>query len=116
MSFVTTARFTVSPSARHSAAVSAVLPLPTGPPMPIRTARPIGAWWWCGSWPASVGSKLTGGSGSADKETPLFSVVPVVGLGQQVEARRAGRGEVPRVVVGRFRRGGGDFAHPVAQP
>ena len=39
MSLVTTASRSSPASARHSAATSAVLPEPTGPPMPIRSAR-----------------------------------------------------------------------------
>src|ERR1700722_11691887 len=60
MSLVTTASATSSRSARHSAATSAVLPEPTGPPIPIRSARPArgGAWcasalWSCGPYPWS---------------------------------------------------------------
>src|SRR5436309_13246357 len=39
MSLVTTASASSSPRLRHSAATRAVLPLPTGPPMPIRNGR-----------------------------------------------------------------------------
>ncbi len=41
MSLVTTARFSSPASAWHSAATRAVLPEPTGPPMPIRSARAL---------------------------------------------------------------------------
>ena len=39
MSLVTTPIVSSPDSARHSAATSAVLPLPTGPPMPILGTR-----------------------------------------------------------------------------
>ena len=42
MSLVTTATFTVSRSSWHSASTLAVLPEPTGPAMPMRTA-PFGS-------------------------------------------------------------------------
>src|SRR4051812_1011287 len=94
MSLVTTARFTVEPNARHSAATNAVFPLPTGPPIPIRYARPTsgaGAWWSCGT---AVGSKFTGCTWSACKETHLFLVMTHMRLSEQVQARRTGRGQV----------------------
>src|SRR3954470_20454410 len=50
MSLVTTASESSPLSARHSAATSAVLPPPTGPPMPILSGPPgpagSGAWVW----------------------------------------------------------------------
>src|SRR6476469_6998405 len=113
MSLVTTASSTSWPSARHNAATSAVLPLPTGPPIPIRSGRSPPGRPGCGSGSGTVGSKLIGWtwSGSwlwsADKETHLFPVVAVVLLGQEVEPRRGGRGQVGGVEVrgGRGRRG-----------
>jgi hypothetical protein len=41
MSLVTTASRSRGVSARASAATSAVFPLPTGPPMPMRTAAAV---------------------------------------------------------------------------
>ena len=43
MSLVTTTMLTVGANCRHSAATNAVLPLPTGPPIPIRSGRDPGA-------------------------------------------------------------------------
>src|SRR5882757_3619069 len=87
MSLVTTASSISPPSARHSAATSAVLPLPTGPPM--RIARPAAgdcSWWSC---TVNVGSNETGCSWSADKETHLLLVDPRMGVGEQVQGGRA---------------------------
>jgi len=56
MSFVTTV-IDISPASnRHSAATSAVLPLPTGPPMPMRSGRspgPPAAGTWSWLWPGA---------------------------------------------------------------
>src|SRR3954447_12704537 len=52
MSLVTTASDIVSRRVRQSAATSAVLPPPTGPPMPMRTARPGAA--GSGAWTCAV--------------------------------------------------------------
>src|SRR6266545_3857734 len=96
MSLVTTAMVSSPASTRHSAATSAVLPLPTGPPMPSRKARgpavararsrAAGAvrttWtWW--SWLGSLGWPML-----RSKETYLRGSV---GLGVHVEKGR-GRG------------------------
>src|SRR5579875_325276 len=93
MSFVTTARSTSPRRFRQSPATSAVLPLPTGPPMPIRRARPSRAgigWpgeWWSWSW-------------SGLKQTHLRSDVC---FGQQVQGRSGRTGQVTQ----RARRAGG---------
>src|SRR6187455_2419629 len=69
MSFVTTPSSSSPPSERQSAATSELLPDPTGPPIPIRSAR------------------------SGGKELPLPCGV---GEGEQLERRReAGRQEAP---------------------
>src|SRR3954464_10389014 len=99
MSLVTTASRSSLARVRHRAATSAVLPLPTGPPMPMRTARscvcvcPSGA---CGS---SCGWL-------ADKESDLPAGVVV---GGDVEKRGAVSGQL-RVLGGP----GGPFGGAVA--
>src|SRR2546421_12302301 len=93
MSLVTTARRSSAPSARHSAATSAVLPDPTGPPIPMRRARVPESSAGCGS---------TSGCGwvcvlSGRKETHLPGGVD---LGGDVGQRCAVRGQVGRGPVG----------------
>src|SRR4051794_34311635 len=117
MSFVTTASASRSASARHSAATRAVLPDPTGPPTPIRSARrapPVtaaaGAWsgtgaswpWLCSSscswacaWPCSPAVRSLG-AWSAGKEGHL---PVVVALGEDVE-QGSGGGRQQRQPVG----------------
>src|SRR5689334_20790973 len=86
MSLVTTARFSSSLRTLQSAAVSAVLPLPTGPPMPRRSARPLlgAAWCWSGPWLAPMWFPLWSGF-----EEP--EVRPEMELGEDVE-EWSGRG------------------------
>src|SRR5438128_22429 len=90
MSFVTTPITSSSARARHSAATSAVLPLPTGPPMPMRGTRvcsPAPPWSWSLSlslsWPLSWPLLWRGGLGR--KETHLLGRVDV---GEQLDERR----------------------------
>src|SRR3954454_20989823 len=114
MSFVTTASRSSSPSVRQRAATRAVLPEPTGPPMPMRSARaPVvngscraapGGGWVCGTsvGPCSVGPCSTGPCstgacecGSGCKETHLPGGVK---LGADVEqGSTRGRQGVDRV-------------------
>src|SRR5436309_14644523 len=77
MSLVTTATSSSGASLRQSAATSAVFPLPTGPPTPMRSAR---------SDPADS----LAGCGSGGKQTHLH---PEMALGGDVEhgGRRAGQ-------------------------
>src|SRR4051794_39991101 len=93
MSFVTTPTRRSSLSARQSAAMRLLLPDPTGPPTPIRSAR----------------------SGSADKEA-LLSVV--VDAGGDLEADGGGGLEVrDRLRVGGDRaRGGVDLRRELGDP
>src|SRR3954466_4875251 len=84
MSLVTTARSYSAPSVRHSAAASAVLPEPTGPPRPTRSGPPCR----CGAR-ASVWSRLESfrlWSGGKEPVLPCG-----VQLGEQVEERVGGR-------------------------
>src|SRR5262245_66640549 len=76
MSFVTTPMRSSSPSERHRAATSELLPEPTGPPIPIRNAR------------ISPG-------GSAGKEPPLSGGV---GERAQLERGREPRRQAARIV------------------
>src|SRR3954464_3528595 len=71
MSFVTTPTSSSPASAAHSAATSVLFPVPTGPAIPIRSAR----------------------SRSAGKEPPR---VVGVALGAQVEQRCGGGGQLAR--------------------
>src|SRR3954454_1063272 len=99
MSFVTTASRSWSPSVRQSAATRAVLPEPTGPPMPTRSARTPVTSGSCGSTPGS-GWVCGTSSGPCEcssgcKETHLPGGVE---LGADVEQRGAlGRQRVDRV-------------------
>src|SRR5690606_34950727 len=115
MSLVTTAKLISCPRARHRAAVVAVLPLPTGPPMPSRNGRSWRGLAGCGSGSAAVGPKLTGGwwpwpCSSGRRETHLLPVVVGVCFGEQVERGWAGGGQVGRCCS---RGGGGLVGDPV---
>src|SRR5215210_3354311 len=88
MSLVTTASDIVSRRVRQSAATSAVLPPPTGPPMPMRTARPGAA--GSGAWTCAVSRS------SRCKEGRLRYAVE---LGQDV-GQGAALGRQQRRVVG----------------
>src|SRR5690349_13393087 len=81
MSLVTTATRRSWARARHRAATSAVLPEPTGPPMPTRTARGASGRAW---WGSSCGCGCVC-STSAGKESYLPCGVV---LGGDVEQRR----------------------------
>src|ERR1700733_369578 len=89
MSLVTTARLISSRSARQSAATSAVLPLPTGPPMPIRSARPARGGTGCSCVPCSCAPEPW--SWSRLKESHLRSDVR---FGQQIEGRSGRTGQL----------------------
>src|SRR6478736_10181056 len=80
MSLVTTPTECAGCSARHRAITSAVLPEPTGPPMPTRSG-PLRARGWTWLWPRP--------SGSGCKETHLPGGVVVCGA---LGARRAEEG------------------------
>src|ERR1700710_772840 len=100
MSLVTTASRSSAPSARQSAATSAVLPDPTGPPIPMRNARgPVasgacgstpGSGWLCGTSSTSCACGEDGSCGccSGCKETHLPGCVE---LGADVEQGGTGR-------------------------
>src|SRR5215207_9556566 len=113
MSLVTTAIAKSAASARHRAATSAVLPEPTGPPMPMRTAR---RWAWVSG---ACRSSCTWISGRKETHLPggvIFGVDVELGSGaggqvvdRGVRALRTGRRD--RVAGGRqFRQ---QFVHPV---
>src|SRR3984885_7384026 len=107
MSLVTTARLISSRSDRQSAATSAVLPLPTGPPMPIRSARPARGGTGCSCVPCSCAPEPWSWSWSRLKESHLRSNVR---FGQQVEGRSGRTWQlVERAVGGR----GGALGDPV---
>src|ERR1700689_461782 len=89
MSLVTTARLTSSLSDRQSAATSAVLPLPTGPPIPIRSARPARGGTGCSCVPCSCAPEPW--SWSRLKESHLRSDVR---FGQQIEGRSGRAGQL----------------------
>src|SRR5579875_1399327 len=95
MSLVTTPTVNSPDSVRHRAATRAVLPLPTGPPTPMRVTRP-----WGSASPSDAEWSLWAGGRSAAlssgrKESYLRDGVDV---GEQVERRCA--------VGGKFRSAG----------
>src|SRR5580704_11411166 len=91
MSLVTTARLNSSRSARQSAATSAVLPLPTGPPMPTLMALPARGDTGCSCVPCSWATEPGPWSWSRLKESHLRSDMR---FGQQVEGRRGRTGQL----------------------
>src|SRR4051794_31559289 len=107
MSLVTTASDISPRSVRHSAATRAVLPPPTGPPMPIRTARPGAAGSGVWAWAVMRSSRC--------KEGRLRCAVQ---FGQDVGQRAALGREQRRVARGdgRRRERGGVGGHGVGRP
>src|SRR3954447_571930 len=101
MSLVSTASDSSARSCLHSAATSAVLPDPTGPPTPMRSGSP-GSLWRLGrsvcTWgsPAESAERKCGGMAclSGDEQGALALAVP---LGQHVEQRI---GQVGQLLAG----------------
>src|SRR3954471_987294 len=112
MSLGNTASESRSPSVRHRPATSAVLPPPTGPPIPILSAPPgaalSGGWTW-----APRGAALS--RSSRRKEGRLRSVVK---LGEHVGQRAAVDGQQVGVVgaEGGHRGADGPVGHRLARP
>src|SRR3954451_23019829 len=112
MSLVTTPRDSRSPSARHSAATSAVLPEPTGPPMPTRSGPASRVRCACGSWLWSPLINSPPGQGSRREQGHLAAALP---LGEQIEERIAVVRQLRPGTGGRAGRGGGHLLDLVGQ-